>query len=214
MHVAVEHGLDPAAARDDRPRPRAVVRPRVVVVILEVPVPRRVLLVERVMTEHDRGGGANLQILLEPVQLGVRQGAADPFDGRVLRVEDHDVIPGELVRLVVGRLAQDRARRGRRDVEEVVIAPGIEDRHPGRLQHPPHVAEPTLVGVEVGVVDAVAHVHDEIGVELGPHPAREPLQQFGRGAADPDVHVGPVVNVRDQSDPQGHRFDGAAMARP
>jgi hypothetical protein len=76
--------------------------------ILEVPVPRRVLLIERVMTEHDRGGGADFQVLLEPVQLGVRQGAADPLDGRVLRVEDHDVIIADLVRLVVGLLAEKR----------------------------------------------------------------------------------------------------------
>src|SRR2546430_9867320 len=38
---------------------------------------------------------------------------------------------------------------GWRNVEEVVIAPGIEDRHPSRLEHPPDVAKPSLVGVEV-----------------------------------------------------------------
>jgi hypothetical protein len=87
-----------------------------------------------------------------------------------------------------------------------VIAPGIEDRHPGRLEHPPHVAEPSPVGVEVRVVDAVAHVHDEVGVEIVPHASRELLQQLGRRAANPDVRVRPVVDVRDESDPQGHRF--------
>src|SRR5206468_2726833 len=65
MHVAAEHSLYPPAASDDRPRPLAVVRQRVVVMIPEVPVPRRVLLIERVMTEHDRWGGACSQILLE-----------------------------------------------------------------------------------------------------------------------------------------------------
>src|SRR5262249_35858330 len=90
-------------------------------------------------------------------------------------------------------------------VDEIVVAPHVEHGNAGSLQHATDFGKTDPIGGRIRIVDTVAHIDNEVGMELLAHPARERCQQLRRGTAKPHVDVRAMVDVPPQSDTKGHR---------